>query len=110
MKAATPINVFGLTERDLSTIKGILQKYPEIDHVVIFGSRAKGTYKPGSDIDLAVMNTGGLPQTIARISSDLEESNLPYSVDLVYFPFLENQDFISHIKRIGAPFYTRETP
>ena len=51
-------NKFGLTERDMQTIQDIFNKYPEVEVVHIFGSRAKGTFKIGSDVDLALMNTG----------------------------------------------------
>ncbi len=57
-------NKFGLTDRDIQTIHDILYKYPEVSLVHIFGSRAKGTSKPGSDIDLAIMNKGTSSNTL----------------------------------------------
>lgn len=98
---------FGLKDRDLNTIFEIFDRYSEIQLVHIFGSRAKGTQKPGSDIDLAIMNTGVSDTTIIKIKSELEDSSLPYFVDLVYFPKLKHPEFIDHIERVGKSFYEK---
>ena len=98
-------NRFGLTERDMKTFQTIFGKYSEVKEVYVFGSRAKGNYKPGSDIDLAVMNDGADTKTIARLLSDFEESSLPIKVDLINFPVLKHNELIEHIKRAGVVFY-----
>ena len=89
----------------MQTLHDILYKYPEVLLVHIFGSRANGTSKPGSDIDLAIMNKGINSKTLLKLKSDFEESSLPYKVDLVDFHTLTNQDFIEHIKQAGTIFY-----
>jgi predicted nucleotidyltransferase len=101
---ATKAN-FGLSQRSIDELHGILSKYPDITKVHVFGSRAKGNYKPGSDIDLAIMNQGLAPRTIARVLSDCAESSLPIVVDLVDFHALTNAEFINHIQRVGVLFY-----
>ncbi len=98
-------NKFGLTERDMKTIQEILIKYPEVREVRLFGSRAKGNYKPGSDIDIAVINEGVSSKTINDLSSDFEESSLPYTVDVVNFPTLSHKEFMEHITNAGIEFY-----
>lgn len=101
-------NTFGLSERDMHTLFQIFAKYPEIRTIYIFGSRAKGNFKTGSDIDLAIMNDNIEFTTILRLKNDLEESSLPYKVDLVNFHDIKNPDFIEHIKRVGKLFYQRK--
>lgn len=101
-------NIYGLNDRDIKTIHDIFNQYPEILLVHIFGSRAKGTSKPGSDIDLAIMNKEINSNTLLKLNNDFEESSLPYKVDLVDFNLLTNQDFIDHIVRVGTIFYQRE--
>ncbi len=102
-------NKYGLTDRDIQTINDILHKYPEVLLVHIFGSRAKGTSKPGSDIDLSIMNRGTNSNTLHKLKNDFEESSLPYKVDLVDFHTLTNPYFAEHIKRVGIIFYQRES-
>lgn len=98
-------NKYGLSARNMKTIQDILNKYPDIETVYIFGSRATGSFKHGSDIDLAVTNEGVDNKTIGRIKGDFEESSLPYRVDIVSYPALSNKDLKDHIDRIGVLFY-----
>ncbi|RYG40927.1 MAG: nucleotidyltransferase domain-containing protein [Chitinophagaceae bacterium] len=99
-------NTFGLTQRSIKELHTIFSKYPDITRVNIFGSRAKGNYKTGSDIDLAIINEGLSPKTISRVLGECNESSLPVKVDLVDFNALTNPEFIDHINRIGVPFYS----
>ena len=101
--------MFGLTDRDMQTLKDIFNNYPSVRTVFIFGSRASGTYKFGSDIDLAVMNEGVQETVIDRIKSDCDESSLPYAVDLINYSTLKHPELKSHIDRVGVPFYQRES-
>ncbi len=100
-------NKYGLTERDMKTLEGIFLKYPEVREVRLFGSRAKGNFKHGSDIDLAVMDKEIDSKTISNLSFDFEESSLPYTVDVINFSTLKHQEFIEHIDRVGIVFYER---
>ncbi len=100
-------NGFGLTQRDMDTLQAIFRRYVDIETIVIFGSRAKGHYKPGSDVDLAIMNTGLDPVTVRKDNSDCEESSLPYRVDLVDYHRIVHAQLKEHIDRIGLPFYRK---
>jgi predicted nucleotidyltransferase len=97
----------GLTERDFATISSIFSQYPSVHLVYLFGSRAKGNPKKGSDIDMAIMNTGVTAETIHRIKGDFEESSLPYSVDLVYYPSLTHAEMKEHIDRVHVAIYQK---
>ena len=94
-------NKFGLTPRDMQTLKEVFAKYPEVKTIVIFGSRAKGTFSVGSDIDLAIMDRLSNEKLLWKIKEDLEESTLPYFVDLVGYHFLQDAKFKEHIDRVG---------
>ncbi len=96
---------FGLSERDIHTIENIFQRYPLVKKVQIFGSRSKATQNPGSDIDLAIMDKGVSFDDLLHMKSDFEESNLPYEVDLVYYPTLKHQELKAHIDRVGTILY-----
>ena len=100
-------NAFGFTDRDIKTLQDIFKKYPDVKNVFIFGSRAKGTYKQGSDIDLAIMNEGVKDMVIGKMKSDFEDSNLPYIVDLVNYHTIKHSELKNHIDKVGVPFYKK---
>ena len=103
-------NKYGLSDREISTIQEILRKYPEVETVHIFGSRVTGSFKHGSDIDLAVINQGVNNKIISKIRSDFEESSLPYRVDIVIYNDLTHENLKDHIDRKGAPFFKSGKP
>ena len=71
--------MFGLTEHELKDIIAILEKYPAVSQAVIFGSRAKGNYRSGSDIDISIAGEEIDHQVVNEISFILnEETMLPY--------------------------------
>ncbi len=97
---------FGLSQRSMQELEQIFAKYPDIREVYIFGSRAKGTYHIGSDIDLAIINTDIQPNTLVKVLADCAESSLPNTVDLVDYNALTNPEFKDHIQRVGVLFYS----
>lgn len=107
MTALVP-DKFGLSLRDLECIHSILNKYSNIRTVVLFGSRAKGNFKSGSDIDLAVMDSDIPEETLIKILNDFKESDLPYFVDLVSFQSLQQNELKDHISRVGVLFFERK--
>ncbi len=96
---------FGLSEKHRIIIFHILNKFTEIRTVKIFGSRAKGNFKKGSDIDLAVMDPIE-DRILGKIQSEFEDSSLPCRVDILCYPSLTNPELKEHIDRVGKIFYT----
>jgi len=105
MKAkASNSSAFGLKESDLATICQILQKYPEIKSASIYGSRATGNYKQGSDIDLALF--GDIDYlTLGSLAEDLEATTLPYFFDLLIYKDLTNKKLKGFIDEEGIEIY-----
>jgi uncharacterized protein len=100
---------FGLTDESIKLIHDILKKYPEVEKAIIYGSRAKGNYRPGSDIDLTLLGAD-LSQNIAgKIWGDLEDSYSPYLFDISIFDQLNAPSLEEHIHRVGQVFYERNT-
>lgn len=98
-------DLHGLTQRDVQTLSEIFRKFPEIKIVYLYGSRAIGTYKQGSDIDLAIMNEDVSEKVIRAVKAEVEDSSLPYFVDITNFPMLTHKELAEHIQRVGIPFY-----
>ena len=99
---------YGLQQKTIQEINTIFANYTNIDEAVLYGSRAKGNYKPGSDIDLTLKGKGLNLEQLNKISIDLDNLLLPYTFDLSIFHQVSNRDLIDHIERIGKKFYTRK--
>jgi proline iminopeptidase len=100
---------FGLSERIRADFSGVFARYPGIEQVLIFGSRAKGCAKPGSDIDLAVIAPRMTDFEFARLWNEIDELPLVFKVDLLHWDRLANQALKDKIPREGCPFYARCT-
>jgi len=96
---------FGLPPATLSTMRQILADFPAVQKAIIYGSRAKGTYRPGSDIDLTLLGDALDLDTLGRISTRLDESPIPYQVDLSIFKLINHAGLREHIERVGQVFY-----
>ncbi len=99
----------GLSGKTLNTIRNILRSHPEVDVAILFGSRAKGTYRPGSDIDLSLVGANLSHQILLRIMSEFDDSSIPYLVDLSMFDQIGDAAVRSHIHRMGQILYQKET-
>ncbi|MEJ5310473.1 MAG: nucleotidyltransferase domain-containing protein [Anaerolineae bacterium] len=100
----------GLLPRDLDYIIQALRQFPEVEVALIFGSRAKGNYTRGSDVDLAIRGERITPTTISRLSFLLnEEYPLPYFFDVVHYETLSNSDLIEHIDRVGEIIFEQSS-
>jgi predicted nucleotidyltransferase len=98
---------FGLTEETVEKISGILARHPQVDKAVLYGSRAKGSYKNGSDIDLTLFGEQLSHRELLDITRELDDLLLPYTIDLSIFHQLTHQDLLEHIQRVGKVFYER---
>ena len=80
----------------------------EVERAILYGSRARGNFKPGSDIDLTLMGAGLDERMRGRIDEELEELLLPYECDISVFSNLTHAPLRDHIRRVGVVLYERE--
>src|SRR5690554_2848389 len=100
----------GLTEKEIYDIQAVFSNYPQIEEVLIYGSRAKGNYQPASDIDLTLKGSGIDTSLQTQIEFDLDDLLLPYKFDLSIYDKISNSKFLEHINEVGKTFYQkRET-
>jgi predicted nucleotidyltransferase len=93
---------YGLIERDFVYINEAIREFPEIAEVILFGSRAKGNYKIGSDVDLAIKGDRITYEITARFADCLnEEKPLPYFFDVVHYEEISAPKLKEHIDRVG---------
>jgi len=98
----------GLTTATVEKIVGVLALFPAVEEAVLFGSRAKGSHKPGSDIDLSLVGESLDWRTVGRIYDALDDQMLPYRFSLILFDRNTDPDVAAHITRVGVPLYQRE--
>ena len=98
---------FGLARDAIERIQSVFNRYPTVEKVVIYGSRAKGNYRVGSDIDLTLMGDNLTDPMLSAIKSDLDELNTPYLFDISIFNDVQSVDLKEHIARVGQVFYEK---
>lgn len=93
--------MFGLSPDILEQIKFVFSKFPQIEKAILYGSRAKGNYKDGSDIDITLLGKELSLKTVYALENELDELYLPYSFDISIFAHIDNEDLIEHIRKYG---------
>lgn len=97
----------GLTAEEVGRISGVFACFPQVEEVLIYGSRAMCNYRPASDIDLTLKGKGIDLSLQTEIEFALDDLMLPYKFDLTVFDRITNPEFIDHINRVGKSFYRR---
>ena len=100
---------FGLKEETIKQINSIFAKYPQIEEAILYGSRAKGDFKNGSDIDLTLKGKGLTLAIVNKVNLEIDDLLLPYSFDISILSDISNSDLIDHVKRRGTVFYSNTT-
>jgi predicted nucleotidyltransferase len=98
---------FGLHSDMIQAIIETISKNESIQKVVIYGSRAKGNYKPGSDIDIALYADALTLNEVNGIGIALDDLMLPYIFDLCVYNKINNKDLQKHIDRVGKIIFER---
>ena len=99
----------GLLNSDINSLRRAFRKFPEIEKVVLFGSRAMGNFKKGSDIDIAISGCRITPRTATKLSAKLnEDMPLPYFIEVINYQSLTNAELKQHIDQFGKEIYNRE--
>ncbi|OOP55063.1 MAG: hypothetical protein AYP45_16825 [Candidatus Brocadia carolinensis] len=97
---------FGLKESTIEQIQSVFARYPQVKKAILYGSRAKGNYKTGSDIDLTLIGGEALTlKVLYRIMDEIDNLLLPYTFDLSIFHHISDPDVTEHIQRVGIVFY-----
>lgn len=104
----TPAQPFGLSAETLDKLNSVFAQHNAIDSVVIYGSRAKGNYRAGSDIDLTIKGNEIAFAEFMQIENQIDDLMLPYTVDLSQYKLLVNVDLIAHIDRVGVEIYCKD--
>ena len=98
---------YGLEKKVIEPINTIFSKYTEVEKVVLYGSRAMGTYRNGSDIDLTFFGENLTLNILYAIETEIDDLLTPYMFDFSLFSQIDNEDLREHITRVGKVFYEK---
>ncbi len=98
----------GISVSNVEKILAVLAQHPLVDRAILYGSRAKGTHRRGSDIDLTLDGAGLGLADLGSIADELDDLLLPYTIDLSLLHLIEHKDLRAHIERVGVEFYRRQ--
>lgn len=99
---------YGLKGSTIEKIRRVLAHYPQVKQAVLYGSRARGNYKIGSDIDLTLIGGDELDLSIlGKIMDELDDLLLPYTFDLSLFSLISDPEMREEIERTGVVLYER---
>ncbi|HEY9363209.1 MAG TPA: nucleotidyltransferase domain-containing protein [Chitinophagaceae bacterium] len=99
--------MFGLKPSHINAINNCFEKCNSIERVIVYGSRAKGNYKPGSDIDLTIVDKEMSYGELLKLENQLDDLLLPYKIDLSLKRQISNPELLAHIERVGKTFYDK---
>ncbi|WP_105103532.1 nucleotidyltransferase domain-containing protein [Microbulbifer pacificus] len=98
---------WGLSSETITRLQQVFERHPEVESALLYGSRAKGNYRKGSDIDLTLIGPELQPLHLIQIETEIDELLTPYSFDLSIYSELESPELLDHIERVGVEFYRR---
>ena len=96
---------YGLSENTITALQNTFARHEGIQKAVLHGSRAKGTYRNGSDIDLTLFAPTLSFQDLLRLETELDDLLLPYQIDLSLHHRLRNAQLLEDIERVGMTLY-----
>ena len=99
---------FGLKDNEIIALRETLASIPEVEEAIIYGSRARGTNKISSDIDITLKGSNLTYLQLALLDAKIDDLYLPYFVDLSLFSMLRNTDLIESIEREGKVLYRND--
>ena len=99
----------GLPLQTVEQIRSTLGRFPEIEQATLYGSRALGRHRPGSDINLSLSGSALSGTVLARVDTALDELLLPWRFDLSIREQLRSPELIDHIEGVGVSFYQRQS-
>ena len=98
---------YGLKENTIQRIRNIFAAHPEVEEVILYGSRATGNFSNGSDIDLVLKGKRLNQALLNKLRWELDDLLLPYTIDIAIYDKIDNPDLIEHIHRVGVVFYRK---
>ncbi len=97
--------LYGIKETELDKLTTLFAQNQRIESVILYGSRAKGNYKPFSDVDITLKGENLTRSDLNQLSLAIDDLLFPYEFDVSIFHKLKNEKLIEHIERVGIMIY-----
>lgn len=98
---------FGLEQPIIDKLIAVFEQNSKVDKALVFGSRAKGNYRPDSDIDIAIKGQDLNTDDIIAMIVAFEEKGITHKIDLINYYIIKEPDLKDHINRVGIELYCR---
>lgn len=98
---------YGLSYTVIERINAVFSRWAAVEQVILYGSRAKGTFREGSDIDLTIVGDSVKHDDLLKIANEIDDLLLPYKIDLSLLRQIEDDALLEHIRRVGKVFYRK---
>lgn len=98
---------FGLPDDVLPRLLAVLSSNPKVKQITLYGSRAKGNSRDGSDIDLCLDGETLSQKDLAELDASIDDLLLPWKVDIAVRQQIDNPELIAHIERVGVTLFSK---
>lgn len=98
---------YGLKDSEIVAIQNVFKLCSKLEKAILYGSRAKGNYRPGSDIDISLKGNELDYKDLVAIENLLDDLLLPYTIDLSVYHLIDSPDLVEYINRVGIEFYSK---
>ena len=101
-------DIAGISSESMNRLESVFKDELTVSEVILYGSRAKGNYRPGSDIDMTLKGHALTTKLLLSLLSEIDDLLLPYEIDLSIYEHIDNLDLIDHINRVGKVVFSNE--
>ncbi len=98
---------YGLSLQTIEKLQNVFSKHPQVTKVVLYGSRAVGNFRNGSDIDLTMFGDDLDLKILYKIEDEIDDLLLPYKIDISIFSHISNDDLVEQINKVGVIFFEK---
>ena len=95
----------GLTNEEMQELVAALPPQPNIEKAIVYGSRAMGTNRKFSDVDMTLVGKNLSHSDLNQVALKIDDLLLPYEFDLSLYSSLTNKNLLEHIRRVGKVIY-----
>ncbi|HLD75186.1 MAG TPA: nucleotidyltransferase domain-containing protein [Bdellovibrionota bacterium] len=95
------VKISGIPDEYAKYILDLFRSLPQGAEIILFGSRAKGNAREGSDIDIAIKGKFITLEDRNTLLLKYDDLELPWKLDIVIYHLIKEPALKDHIDRAG---------